>query len=247
MIAMSAYDYEEMYCCNEGNNFYYKQSNTICSGEVVLREDCERRPKCKDACKTLFTSIDTSHKRDFISAKEYWELAGQITDLKRHTDSVLSLQGQGTGSPFAISGRMGSIIFVSFKGGDWTTSSTSKVPADKFTVQKWNLENDQPALFANKGFISDYNGLKLSVFNHVGKMMTEFPATELHVSGQSLGGALATLGAVDLTAKYPHVKVALWTFGAPSVFRETDKKPDTETFATNSFEDSVANGECVCA
>lgn len=37
------------------------------------------------------------------------------------------------------------------------------------------------------------------------------------VTGHSLGGALATLAAVDVTLNRPHVPVDLYTFGAPRI------------------------------
>ena len=80
------------------------------------------------------------------------------------------------------------------------------------------MGGQRPYLKAHKGFIEHYNGVKEAIFNHVARMIKDYPATEIYVSGHSLGGAMANIGAVDLAAKYPDLKVALWTFGAPRVW-----------------------------
>ena len=139
--------------------------------------------------------------------------------MKKHTGTT-SMAGV-PGKPFAISARIGSTIFVSFKGSsiisDWAYNAA--YARAEFKTQEWNLGGQQPHLWSHTGFITLYSGVKRDIFDHVDRMMKKSPAYELHVSGQSLGGALANLGAVDLAAKYPNVKVALWTFGAPRVFR----------------------------
>merc|ERR1711934_1057940 len=81
---------------------------------------------------------------------------------------------------------------------------------------------------AQPGFVKFYQAIRESVLDEVDKLMSQLqkagrPCTELLVSGHSLGGALANLGAVDLAAKYPDTKVSLWTYGCMRVFAENTK------------------------
>ena len=47
---------------------------------------------------------------------------------------------------------------------------------------------------------------------------------ELLITGHSLGGAMANLCALDLAASDPDMKVSLYTYGSPRVFRGNTKE-----------------------
>jgi len=147
-------------------------------------------------------------------------LVNPLQDLTRHKGSKATMGGMKE-EPFGISGHIGSTIFVSLKGSTETADMISnlKTWATEFKVQDWKLAGTQPHLYAHGGFVGFYDGIKVSIFKHVEEMAKKFSATEIKVSGHSMGGALANLAAVDLAAKYPNVKVSLWTFAAPRVFR----------------------------
>ena len=208
MITQMAYDYRYKYCCKVGDG--YRMTHEKC--EDIKREDCDSR--CRQVC-----SYYAENGGAFIRSKTYWELLEPLKELEKHTGAT-TIAGIG-GYPFAISARAGSTIFVSFKGTSETEDWAYNVIyfRAEFTTQEWNLPGQQPHLWVHKGFLTYYSGVKHQIFNHVDRMMKKSPASEIHVSGHSLGGAMANLGAVDLAAKYPNVKVALWTFGAPRVFR----------------------------
>ena len=210
---------EGKYCCKDGNgNFETKDKK--CDGGDIKREDCDS--DCRDKCE-MYKTFPEDPKPHGVP--DFWEIVGPMREMEKHIGTAENLGVAG--KPFAISARVGSTMFVSFKGADsgpedWVTNIDFS--AEEFTTQEWNLGGTRPHLYAHKGFIEYYDGIKRPIFDHVDKMMKKSRASEIHVSGHSLGGALANLGAVDLAAKYPNVKVALWSFAAPRVFRgATDK------------------------
>ena len=231
------------FCCKQGDG--YIQQDHAC-GNQVKQEDCDS--ECRKKC-----LIYTQEKNDL---EGYWELLEPLKEVQHHSGSSKNLGVSGTS--YAFSGRVGSTIFVSFKGsgsavGDWTANIN--FAEITFTTAEWNWKHppgsvlaklgilsSQPHLDVHKGFFEYYNGVRESILDHVEWLISERPASEIHVSGHSLGGAMANLCAVDFAAKYPDVKVALWTFGAPRVFRgATDK----DYFG--SGKNSAMNGVCVCA
>ena len=234
-FALAAYSYRfhNFFCCKQGDG--YIQQNNKCANEVK-QEDCDS--ECKKIC-SIYTNRKTG---DYYSALEgYWELVEPLKQVERHSGHSVNLGWDG--KPHSFSGRAGSTIFVSFKGSrtgrDWTANFNVQVV--KFTTVEWNLAGQQPHLYAHKGFVQFYGAMRHSIFDHVERMMKERPATDIHLSGHSLGGAMANLCAVDFAAKYPDVKVALWTFGAPRVFRGA---ADIGYFPHG--QDSARNGVCAC-
>ena len=72
------------------------------------------------------------------------------------------------------------------------------------------------------GFLDSYLGLQTQVISGVAELLAKYPQTEeIHVVGHSLGGAMATLGALDLKKKLlPKQPFKFYTFGAPRVGNE---------------------------
>ena len=227
-LAEFAYRFHDFFCCKQGDG--YIQQNNKCANEVK-QEDCDS--ECRKKC-----LVYTQEKDDL---EGHWKLVEPLKEVEHHSGSSRNLGKEGTS--YAFSGRVGSTIFVSFKGsgaaiGDWTANGD--FVATKFTAVNWNLAGQQPHLYAHGGFLQYYNSVKGSILNHVARMISDRPASEIHVSGHSLGGAMANLCAVDFAAKYPDVKVALWTFAAPRVFRGA---ADIGFFPHG--QDSARNGVCV--
>lgn len=121
-------------------------------------------------------------------------------------DSVIvALRGTDTWNDFAIDVIGGGVSLdgkISFPFAAWTAG--------------------QSTVWAHKNFLATYLGLQTSVRQIVKKLFDENASlTKLYVTGHSLGGALATLAAVDLaTALAGDPRVArprLWTYASPFV------------------------------
>ena len=223
-----SYKFHKTFCCKQGDG--YIQQDHECANEVK-QEDCDS--ECRKKC-----LIYTQEESDLPG---YWELVEKLKEVKHHSGSGQNLGVWG--NSYAFSGRVGSTIFVSFKGsgeavGDWTANIA--FAAIKFTTVEWNLGGQRPHLYAHKGFSEYYDGVRGSILTEVARLISRRPASKIHVSGHSLGGAMANLCAVDFAAKYPDVKVELWTFGAPRVFQGAIEK-----FLFPKGQDSARNGVCV--
>ena len=66
----------------------------------------------------------------------------------------------------------------------------------------------------HRGFLRQWDSLKTSVIQEL-----ERPGTTktIYVMGHSLGGAVATIGALDIQKTFPNNRVVVWTFGSPRV------------------------------
>ncbi|KAL6072124.1 Phospholipase A(1) DAD1, chloroplastic [Balamuthia mandrillaris] len=82
-----------------------------------------------------------------------------------------------------------------------------------------SCSSGQPCM-VHRGFFESYDSVKTQARSTVGALASTYPNARILVTGHSLGGALATLCAVDLVA-YGVVtdpsRVSLYTFGAPRV------------------------------
>ncbi len=68
---------------------------------------------------------------------------------------------------------------------------------------------------AHFGFVNSYEGVKKQLLDLISTLLLSKPY-EVYITGHSLGGALATLAAIDIRERFrPHVCV--YTFGSPKV------------------------------
>ncbi|KAK7055982.1 Alpha/beta-hydrolase [Favolaschia claudopus] len=65
------------------------------------------------------------------------------------------------------------------------------------------------------GFLAAYNDVANVVLSTVKSQASKFPSYSVVVTGHSLGGALAALGAVSIKTALPQVSMKLYTFGQP--------------------------------
>lgn len=67
------------------------------------------------------------------------------------------------------------------------------------------------------GFLDAYNAVALDVLHIVQDQLAVHPSYRIIVTGHSLGGAIAALGAISIKSAHPHVPIKLFTFGQPRV------------------------------
>jgi len=63
------------------------------------------------------------------------------------------------------------------------------------------------------GFLDAYNAVALNVLRMVQDQLTVHPSYRIIVTGHSLGGAIAALGAISIKSALPSVPIKLFTFG----------------------------------
>lgn len=80
------------------------------------------------------------------------------------------------------------------------------------------------------GFIRQFRTIDKNINAIVGRMISENGIDTLHVTGHSLGGALASIAAVALKHEFPALNIHCYTFGSP--------RPGDNTFA-KMFDDDV--------
>lgn len=67
------------------------------------------------------------------------------------------------------------------------------------------------------GFLSAYNAVAPDVLRIVKTQLETHPSYQIIVTGHSLGGAIAPLGAISIRSVHPHIPIKLFTFGQPRV------------------------------
>lgn len=139
---------------------------------------------------------------------------------------------ENTGTQCAIFSDAGTSIFIVFRGSenriDWDTNFNleqevvkfqqnvlqEKVVGDREQVYPYEKESSSGAKM-HQGFASAY----MSVRDRIHHYLKNHAASSLTVTGHSLGGALATLCAVDLQYNFSNKikNIESYTFGAPRV------------------------------
>jgi len=110
-----------------------------------------------------------------------------------------------------------------------------------FFVQ--NPKGEQIKYRAHEGFVRYYSSIRESVRAEVDRLMSQLGSVnEVVLSGHSLGGAMATLCAVDLATKFPDINIALWTYGCPRTFVGNTKSSENDEHAYNAHVLLTTNG-----
>ena len=66
----------------------------------------------------------------------------------------------------------------------------------------------------HRGFLTQWESIRRSIINEMNRPGTP---QNIYVTGHSLGGALATIAALDMKKHMPNSNIVVWTFGAPRV------------------------------
>lgn len=69
----------------------------------------------------------------------------------------------------------------------------------------------------HEGFYKAYQGVQTQILQAVRNALALDRQAAFFVTGHSLGGALATLAALDLKSTFPTAKMTMYTYGCPRV------------------------------
>lgn len=133
----------------------------------------------------------------------------------------------------------GNTFVIGFRGSeetglwDWITDL-------KFIQQVYPYgEKKDSKVRVHFGFISAYKSVREAIHNEVKKT----PHSRIICTGHSLGGALATLCALDIQYNFPDKEVSCYTYGSPKVgnsrFVESFNRRVPNTFRFVNSADSV--------
>ncbi|KAJ7633798.1 alpha/beta-hydrolase [Mycena polygramma] len=103
-------------------------------------------------------------------------------------------------------------IVVSFRG---TFSVADAVTDVDLFLTPFVSPGISKSFEVHSGFLDAYNDVADTVLSTVEDQVAKFPAYTVVVTGHSLGGALASLGAVSLKTAIPAASMKLYTFGQP--------------------------------
>ncbi|KAJ6522281.1 Alpha/Beta hydrolase protein [Mycena capillaripes] len=103
-------------------------------------------------------------------------------------------------------------IVVSFRGSFSLADAATDV--DLFLVP-FVSPGITKSFNVHSGFLAAYNDVANIVLTTVEAQVAKFPKYNVVVTGHSLGGALAALGAVSLRTALPSAPMKLYTFGQP--------------------------------
>ena len=105
-------------------------------------------------------------------------------------------------------------VIVAFRG-----TQQAKDVATNLWAAKTTEHPSSPSLRVHEGFCTAYVEVSEQITTEIERRKAE--STDVFVTGHSLGGALATLAALDIKLKHSELNVAMYNFGSPRVgYRE---------------------------
>lgn len=108
-----------------------------------------------------------------------------------------------------LTGEQENVVYVAFRGTDDSKNWTTNVNMEP-TVVSWHLRKE---IRGHAGFYKAYNSVRNKVWSI---LAGKDPTKPIVFCGHSLGGALATLAAMDFASNAGR-NVMVYTFGAPQV------------------------------
>lgn len=166
-----------------------------------------------------------------LAQEVYGNFSGlRFSEFPSVTPELIDLES--TGTQCAIFADAGTSIYIVFRGSenriDWDTNFNleqevvefqqdvleEKVVGDREQVYPYEEESSSGTKM-HRGFASAYMSVRERIHNY----LKNHAASSLIITGHSLGGALATLCAVDVQYNFSNqVKnIDIYTFGAPRV------------------------------
>lgn len=147
------------------------------------------------------------------SSIEKWS-CGEPCNVQAGVTKVVMVldESQGTQGFVAYNALMNE-IGVSFRG---STNIPNWVSNINFFQTPWK---QVPGAQVHRGFLAAYTGVQSQVTSAVRGLLANFPTARVLITGHSLGGALASLAAVDLKEQFGlnNNFITFYTYGCPRV------------------------------
>ena len=148
---------------------------------------------------TMADYSSAAYKDDIPSTRELFD-----------ADTVQYISNPASGADLYIGRRTGNQAFIAFRG----TQGIKDILTDANAIRvKMDLDKipDESRPSVHWGFLKQYRSIETHLASFMGDIET------IHITGHSLGGALATLCAMSLSHRYPDMFITLTTFGCPRV------------------------------
>ncbi|KAF7311759.1 Lipase-3 domain-containing protein [Mycena indigotica] len=158
-------------------------------------------------------SISTVLYDDLVRYTKYASAAYQLACPSPLGNHLVQSFSQGSTQGFVARDDNRREIVVSFRG---TSSLADAITDLNLVLTPLATPGINKPFSVHSGFLNAYNDVARIVINSVGTQASQFSqGYSLIVTGHSLGGALAALGAVSLKTAFPKVPMKLYTFGQP--------------------------------
>lgn len=118
---------------------------------------------------------------------------------------------------------------LGFRGTENTRDWMSDFNVVRVHMETKNVSMETSPL-VHYGFIRQYRTLDNAINENIRTMIQEKNISRLHITGHSLGGALASIAAIQLHHEFPEIDIHCYTFGSP--------RPGDKSFAA-MFKNSV--------
>jgi len=115
---------------------------------------------------------------------------------------------------FAFLGYNNKEIILSFRG---TQQNSLSNWVSNLNIASTVAYKDVPKAEVHDGFYHAYMGLHTQIISAVSRLTSKYPSLPVIITGHSLGGALATLAAIDLVETFKSSKFYVWNYGSPRV------------------------------
>jgi len=146
-----------------------------------------------------------------------------------------TFENKGTDTQGVFGDAFGNTFVISFRGSE-ETGAADWITDLKFVLAPYpHAPGNDPNIQVHFGFIEAYNSVREAVL----AAARATPQKNIICVGHSLGGALATLAALDITLNVPGKTAGCYTFGSPKVgnaaFADMYNKyvPNTQRFVND--------------
>jgi hypothetical protein len=193
-------------------------------GVNMAKKNIEVKPDWDLAGEMCMLSIEAYENSDIMNIDQYgFHLHKFIEDTDTDTQAIIAVSHEGK-------------IAISFRGtSDFTDAFTDALAIKKPWIHGKGILFWKPRV--HYGFLNAYMPVRNQILQTIKELTSQKPK-EIHITGHSLGGALATLCAADIrkTLKLP---VRMYNYGSPRVGNKKFKKlynklvPDTFRFVND--------------